>query len=89
MSLGASWELKIRGAANKALAGLPAKDRKRIVEVIRALPMNPYAGDVEKMRGRENVWRRRTGTYRIFYEIIIEKKIIYVFWVERRASSTY
>ena len=84
-----SWKLKIRNAVNGALVGLPVKDRRRIVETVRALPLNPYAGDVEKMRGRENIWRRRTGAYRIFYEIIVEERIIYVFGIERRATSTY
>lgn len=41
------------------------------------------------MKGEENVWRRRVGSYRIFYEIIVDKKIIYVYDVKRRTSSTY
>jgi mRNA-degrading endonuclease RelE of RelBE toxin-antitoxin system len=41
------------------------------------------------MKGEENVWRRRAGAYRIFYELIPKTKIIYVFRVERRTSKTY
>ena len=46
-------------------------------------------GDIEKMKGEINNWRKRIGNYRIFYEIIPKDKTIYVFHVERRASNTY
>jgi len=41
------------------------------------------------MKGEENVWRRRVGAYRIFYELISKEKTINVFRVERRTSKTY
>jgi len=53
------------------------------------LPSNPYRGDIEKMKGEENIWRRRIGAYRIFYEIIPKEKVIYVFRAERRTTKTY
>ncbi len=48
-----------------------------------------YAGDVRKMQGEEDVWRRRVGPYRIFYEVLSEEKLIHVYEVARRASITY
>ena len=56
---------------------------------IRLLPYDPYFGDIKKMKGEENTWRRRTGAYRIFYKLRIAEKIILVFRVERRTSKTY
>jgi len=41
------------------------------------------------MEGRDDVWRRRTGSYRIFYEVDTVRKIIYVFDIKRRTSKTY
>ena len=73
----------------KEFAKLPRKDGERILSVVGALPLDPYAGDIEKMQGEGNVWRRRIGAYRIFYEIISQDKVVYVFRVERRASKTY
>jgi len=51
--------------------------------------LNPFLGDIEKIKGEENIWRRRVGAYRIFCEIVSQDRIIYVFRVERRTSSTY
>lgn len=58
------------------------------MQTVRDLPTNPFTGDVEKMEA-ERVWRRRVGAYRIFYEIISTQKVIYVFNIKRRTSSTY
>lgn len=60
-----------------------------IFEVIRLLPEDPYFGDLQKMKGLDNSWRRRIGSYRLFYRIKIEGKIILVFNLERRTLSTY
>ena len=46
-------------------------------------------GDIQKMRGKDNVWRRRVGSYRIFYKIETSEKTILVFYLERRTSKTY
>lgn len=89
MNSSASWTLRIRDKVYKALAKFPSNDRRRITEVIEKLPLDPYIGDVEKMRDEENAWRRRVGVFRIFYEILPHDRVIYVFHVERRTSKTY
>ncbi|MBI2024454.1 type II toxin-antitoxin system RelE/ParE family toxin [Candidatus Giovannonibacteria bacterium] len=53
------------------------------------MPMDPFFGDIQKMKGEKNTWRRRIGSYRLFYKIYSDKKIILVFRLERRTSKTY
>lgn len=90
MNLNANWQLKIRDKVWKNVAEFPKKDQERIENVIETeIGLNPYFGDINKIKGEENSWRRRIGAYRIFYEIIPREKIIYVFRVERRNSKTY
>ncbi len=84
-----SWALIIDGDVRKYLKRIPRDDAKRIVDAARGLPANPYAGDIQKMEGEEDSWRRRVGAYRIKYEIRVKEKVIYVFDIERRTSSTY
>jgi len=59
------------------------------LEVIKFLPADPYFGDIQKLKGEKNAWRRRVGDYRIFYKIYIEKRLVLVFKLERRTSKTY
>lgn len=85
-----NWELHLRKKVKKITRRFPKKDQIRITQALRELTFNPYIGDIEKIEGEENTWRRRIGAYRIFYEIYPrEREIIYVFRVERRTSKTY
>ncbi|MBI3103688.1 type II toxin-antitoxin system RelE/ParE family toxin [Candidatus Daviesbacteria bacterium] len=76
-------------AVFKSLQRFPQKDSKRTVAVIESLQNNPFSGDIQKMKGEDNVWRRRVGSYRIFYEILSAENIIHVFHIERRTTQTY
>lgn len=60
-----------------------------IISSFMEMSVNPYAGDIVKLEGANNTWRRRVGSYRVFYEIIPGDKVIHVFRVERRTSKTY
>ena len=45
--------------------------------------------DIQKIKAEEDSWRRRVGSYRVFYEIISVENLIYVYEVKRRTSNTY
>ena len=84
-----NWVLEIDPAVFKYLKKIPRDDAERILFIIKSLSLNPFSGDIQKMKGEKNVWRRRVGAYRVFYELIPQEKIINVFHVERRTSKTY
>lgn len=84
-----NWELQIGEGARKNLARFPKKDRERIIATLRGFALNPYFGDIEKIEGEENVWRRRIGNYRIMYELNVAHRIIFVRDIRRRTSNTY
>lgn len=69
MNLRKNWELKIDSGVYKDLYKFPKNYADKILAIIFLLGNNPYAGDIEKIKGEENMWRRRIGAYRIFYEI--------------------
>ena len=83
-----NWALHIRNKARKSLRRFPEKEQGYIAETLREMKANPFSGDIIKL-GEENAWRRRTGNYRVFYEIVSVEKLIYVYKIERRASKTY
>jgi len=55
-----------RRSAQKQLARFPARDRNRIAAAIQAMAEEPFAGDIIKLEGGNNRWRRRLGSYRVF-----------------------
>lgn len=84
-----NWTVVIDGYARKYLKRISKKDASRIREALRELVSNPYAGDIEKMSGEQDAWRRRIGSYRILYEVHKSSKVIYVNEIKRRTSNAY
>ena len=89
MNLSKSWDLQIDRSVFKVLNKMPRHEAGAVLQAICLLPVNPYFGDIRKMEGEEDSWRRRIGSYRIFYKIKVPEKIILVFRLERRTSKTY
>ena len=83
------WVLRIDPDVLQKLEQFPKGDAERIMRAIRGLPLNPYFGDIQKMKGQQSVWRRRLGSYRFFYKLLSGERIILVFHIERRTSTTY
>ncbi len=84
-----NWDLQIDPNVFKYLKKIPRNNAERVLLSIKILSSEPFNGDIQKMKGEKHVWRRRIGTYRVFYELLPKEKVIHVFHVERRASKTY
>ena len=84
-----AWVLQIDPSVLKRIQRLPEADARRIATVVKLLPQNPFFGDIQKMKGEENVWRRRIGSYRLFFKLYPGKRLLLVFHLERRTSTTY
>ena len=89
MLLPSPWILRIDPGVLQKLELIPKGDARRILRAIHGLALNPYYGDIQKMKGQQDTWRRRVGSYRIFYKLLPGERILLVFHVERRTSTTY
>jgi mRNA-degrading endonuclease RelE of RelBE toxin-antitoxin system len=48
---------------------------------------DPYSGDIKRLQ--PPAWRRRVGSYRIFFDMLPKEKRAVVTAIERRTSTTY
>jgi len=83
----AMWRLVVPKSVLKSLDKIPERDRTRILKVINEIGTNPFDGDVKKIEGDE--YRRRSGSYRIFYEVTPKERVVEIHDVVRRTSTTY
>lgn len=83
------WHVELDNSVRKVLQRIPHKDADRIREVFRDFPQDPFEGDIVKLSGEENSWRRRVGSYRIFFEIFTEQHVILIQELQCRGSKTY
>ena len=84
-----SWKILVDPRARKALENIPKRDSLRIKIAIDRMGIDLFEGDIEKLGGQENAWRKRVGSYRIFFEIYKAENMVYIFKIERRTSSIY
>lgn len=50
---------------------------------------NPFAGDVKKLQGGLEGYRRRVGNWRVFFDVITSASRVVVTAIERRTTTTY
>jgi mRNA interferase RelE/StbE len=82
------WTVVLAGPAQKSLKRIPTGDRPRILAVLGEMQRDPFQGDIRKLQGLSG-FRRRVGNWRVFFDIVLERKHVVVTAVERRTSTTY
>jgi mRNA interferase RelE/StbE len=70
------YGLEIKTEPMKFLRSLPVVERKQIGYRLHCLQQN-FAGDVTKLRGSRNEYRLRVGEWRVLFELVGEKIIVY------------
>lgn len=83
------WHLQIASRAKKALEKLPAKDQRLIVSGLEAMRTDPFSGNIKRLQNERSAWRRRVGSYRIFFDANPETFTVDVVEIARRTSTTY
>lgn len=83
------WAIRFSSDAAKSYERLPRADGKKITAAIDELRNDPHCGDVKKLQGKDAMWRRRVGVYRIIYEPLKDEQIIYIIAIRRRTTATY
>jgi mRNA interferase RelE/StbE len=63
------YQLRIKKSAEKELAKLPVHIILQIKEDVLALSNNPFPANYKKLKGHSNLYRIRSGDYRIIYTI--------------------
>ena len=70
------YEIEIRKRAEKDLASLPKADAQRIADALFLLE-NGLTGDIKKLASALPEYRLRIGVWRVLFEIVERKIIIY------------
>ena len=84
-----NWNLLVTGPAQKQLRRIPERDRERVKAALLEMQDEPFSGDLAQLHARPAAWRRRIGSYRIFFDVDYEKRHVVVTAIVRRTSATY
>ena len=84
-----SWQLCIANQARKSLLRLPKDSADRLLLVLDETGQVPYVGDIKKIKGELDTWRRRVGRYRITYKVSVSDRMIEVTTIKMKSDNTY
>jgi len=83
----ASYKIEIKKSAQKEIRKLSRDIRERVVGIIDGLYKNPIPADSKKIKGSQNVYRIRQGTYRIVYIVYKNELTIIIVRVRHRKET--
>lgn len=80
----AKYRIEVSATAEKQIRKLNKADQIRVLRAIQNLTKEPRPPGTRKLRGYEDVYRIRVGTYRILYSIESGRLLIIVLKVGHR-----
>ena len=80
----ASYRIEVSATAEKQIRKLSHNDQIRVLRTIKQLANEPYPRGCRKLRGYEDVFRVRVGTYRIIYSVESRQLLIIILKVGHR-----
>ncbi len=79
-----NYDIELSRFALKNMAKIPKRDLIRIQNRLEALSTEPMPNDIKKIRGDDNLFRIRSGNYRILYRIFENKLCILIVDIDHR-----
>jgi len=87
------YRLEVSPAADRDLEKLKGRIRRQDFERLRdsvsGLAEEPRPQGVRKIKGEENAYRIRVGSYRVVYEVYDNDNLVLILQVARRSETTY
>ena len=78
------YRVELSAPVTRQLDALPEKVYGQVRRRIDALAANPRPPSVKKLKGVENLYRIRSGDYRIVYQILDKKLLVLVVRIGNR-----
>lgn len=80
-------KVELTKPAEKDLKKLDRPTLKRVIEALEQLSVRPETTDLKKLKGFDNKWRLKVGTYRIILLMNQEEAVIYVLHIRHRKEA--
>ena len=78
------YSIEVSRAAHKALKDVPHADVRKIRNKIEKLKEEPLPNGCEKLSGNDDLYRIRSGDYRIIYQVLKKRLIILIVKIGHR-----
>ncbi len=79
-----TYTIELSRSAHKALKDIPLSDVKKIRNKIEKLKKEPLPHGFEKLEGNDDLYRIRSGDYRVIYQILRKQLFILIVKIGHR-----
>ncbi len=80
----ASYRVEVSATAERQIRRLARRDQLRVLRAVRELSDEPHPRGCRKLRGYEDVFRLRVGTFRVLYSVESERILVIILKVGHR-----
>jgi mRNA interferase RelE/StbE len=80
----AEYSIEVSATAERQLMKLSESDRHRVINVIKKLGVEPRPRGCRKLQGYDDIYRVRTGVFRILYSVEDDRLLVLVLKVGHR-----
>jgi len=86
-SPGESWRIsKIANEARRAIESLDLDTQDRILTELEGLQANPFLGEVKRIKGKKDIYRLRSGRFRIYFRMTLLSRSIEILLFDQRSA---
>lgn len=85
-SLNSDYKLIYHKSAVKFIAKLDKTSQERIVAGLNGLLSLPPKGDIKRLKGHTDLYRLRTGSFRVIFNIDHQEKVVFIQAVGNRGD---
>ena len=79
-----SYRVEVSATAERQIRRLSREDQLRVLRAVRDLANEPHPRGCRKLRGYEDVFRIRVGTFRVLYSVETERVLVIILKVGHR-----
>ena len=86
-SPGESWRIsKIANVARRSIESLDLESQEKILTELEILQADPFSGNIKRIKGKKDIYRLRSGRFRIYFRIISSSRLIEILVVDQRGA---
>jgi len=78
------YKVQLTQGATDFIRGQNQKVQRQLTNKLKKLKNNPRPPDCKKIKGGENLYRLRSGVYRIVYQVFDDKVVVVVIRIGHR-----
>jgi len=80
----AEYSIEVSATAERQIKKLTKRDQQRVINVIKQLGVEPRPRGCRKLRAYDDIYRVRTGVFRILYSVEDDRLLVLVLRVGHR-----